>query len=117
MGPLGFPELILIFIVALIVFGPKRLPEIGRTIGKALGEFKKASDELKNTIEREVRAEELKELTTLPKFTSLDNVSRSEPAVQTVTVEATPAPVEATPVAVEATPVAANAPADPTPAG
>ena len=113
MGPLGFPELILIFVVALIVFGPKRLPEIGRTIGKALGEFKKASDELKNTIEREVRAEELKELTTLPKFTPLDNVSRSEPApAQTVTVEATPVPV-----AVDATPVAANAPSDPTPAG
>jgi Tat protein translocase TatB subunit len=112
MGPLGFPELILIFIVALIVFGPKRLPEIGRTIGKALGEFKKASDELKNTIEREVRAEELKELTTFPKFTPLDNVSRSEPAAQTVTVEATPVPAaNATPVA------AANAPADPTPAG
>jgi len=108
MGPLGFPELILIFIVALIVFGPKRLPEIGRTIGKALGEFKKASDELKNTIEREVRAEELKELTTLPKFTSLETVSRSEPApVQTVTVEATPVAVEAAP----------NAPSDPTPAG
>ena len=104
MGPLGFPELILIFIVALIVFGPKRLPEIGRTIGKALGEFKKASDELKNTIEREVRAEELKELTTLPKFTPLDHISRSEPAAVTVTVEATPV-------------AAANAPSDPTPAG
>src|SRR5947207_178472 len=104
MGPLGFPELILIFIVALIVFGPKRLPEIGRTIGKALSEFKKASDELKSTIEREVHAEELKELTTLPKFTPLDNVARSEPASQTpaaqvVTVEATAVP-------------AANAPAD-----
>jgi len=110
MGPLGFPELILIFVVALIVFGPKRLPEIGRTIGKALGEFKKASDELKNTIEREVRAEELKELTTLPKFTTLDNVSRSEPAAA-VTVEATPVPVEAAPIP------SANAPSDPTPAG
>jgi Tat protein translocase TatB subunit len=101
MGPLGFPELILIFIVALIVFGPKRLPEIGKMVGKALGEFKKASDELKNTIEREVHAEELKELTTLPKFTPLENVARSEPAAQTVTVEATPVP-------------ATNAPADPT---
>jgi len=104
MGPLGFPELILIFIVALIVFGPKRLPEIGKTIGKALGEFKKASDDLKNTIEREVRADELKELTTLPKFTPMENVSRSEPAAQTVTVEAKPVP-------------AANAPVDPTSAG
>ena len=61
-GSLGFPELILIFIVALIVFGPKRLPEIGRTLGKALGEFKKATDDLKNTIEREVQVEELKQL-------------------------------------------------------
>ena len=56
-GSLGLPELMLIFIVALIVFGPKRLPEIGRTLGKALGEFKKATDDLKTTIEREVRVE------------------------------------------------------------
>ncbi len=103
MGPLGFPELLLIFIVALIVFGPKRLPEIGKSLGKALGEFKKASDELKNTIEREVRAEELKQLTTLPSVTPLEHVSRTEPApAQTVTVESKPAP---------------NAPADPTAAG
>ena len=59
-GSLGFPELILIFFVALLVFGPKKLPEIGRTLGKALGEFKKATDELKNTIEREVHVEEQK---------------------------------------------------------
>ena len=52
-GSLGVPELILIFAVALIVFGPRRLPEIGRTLGKALGECKRATDELKNTIERE----------------------------------------------------------------
>ncbi|HEY4641787.1 MAG TPA: Sec-independent protein translocase protein TatB [Thermoanaerobaculia bacterium] len=103
MGPLGFPELILIFIVALIVFGPKRLPEIGRMIGKAMGEFKKASDELKNTIEREVRADELKELTTLPKFTPFDNVARSEPAAQTVTVEATPVAVTSETPAAEPT--------------
>lgn len=109
MGPLGFPELVLIFIVALIVFGPKRLPEIGRTLGKALGEFKKASDELKNTIEREVRAEELKELTTLPKFTPVDVVSRSEPAAPAVTVESTPVVI--------AEHAAPNAPSDPTPAG
>jgi Tat protein translocase TatB subunit len=114
MGPLGFPELVLIFIVTLIVFGPKRLPEIGRTLGKALGEFKKASDELKNTIEREVHAEELKELTRLPKFTPVDVVSRSEPA--TPAVEPTPVTVEATPVAV-AEHAAPSAPSDPTPAG
>ncbi len=78
-GSLGIPELILIFIVALIVFGPKRLPEIGKTLGKAMGEFKKATDDFKNTIEREVQVEELKQLasTTVPVH---EAVSRSEPA-------------------------------------
>ena len=89
-GSLGIPELILIFFVALIVFGPKKLPEIGRTIGKALGEFKKATDDFKNTIEREVHLDELKQLTpVIPPLT--DTVSRSEPVVQAaaepVTVE------------------------------
>ena len=62
MGSLGLPELILIFMVALLVFGPRKLPEIGRTIGKALGEFKKATDDLKNTIEREVQVEEQRQI-------------------------------------------------------
>lgn len=53
-GSIGMPELILIFVVALLVFGPKKLPEIGKSLGKGLAEFKKASDELKKTIEREI---------------------------------------------------------------
>jgi len=53
-GSIGMPELILIFVVALLVFGPKKLPEIGRSIGRGLAEFKKASDELKKTIEQEI---------------------------------------------------------------
>jgi TatA/E family protein of Tat protein translocase len=57
-GSLGFPELLMIFFVALIVFGPRRLPEIGRSIGKALGEFKKATNDMKLTLEEEVRMEE-----------------------------------------------------------
>ena len=82
-GPLGLPELILIFVVALVIFGPRRLPEIGRTIGKALGEFKKATDDFKSTIEREVRLEELKQIppTIHAAMTPvIPNVSRSEPA-------------------------------------
>lgn len=59
-GSIGFPELILIFGIALIVFGPKRLPDIGRTIGKALGEFKRATNDLKSTLEEEVRLDEQK---------------------------------------------------------
>jgi len=53
-GSIGMPELILIFIVALLVFGPKKLPEIGKSIGKGLAEFKRASDDLKRTIETEM---------------------------------------------------------------
>ena len=53
-GSIGMPELILIFIVALLVFGPKKLPEIGKSLGKGLAEFKRASDELKKTIETEI---------------------------------------------------------------
>lgn len=76
---LGIPELILIFVVALIVFGPKRLPEIGRTLGKAMSEFKKATDELKNTVEREVRLDELRQIAPTA-VTPVETVARSEPA-------------------------------------
>jgi len=65
LGPLGFPELLLIFAVALLVFGPRRMPEIGRSLGKALGEFKKSTNELKLTLEEEVRVDELKRLATV----------------------------------------------------
>jgi len=78
-GSLGIPEMIVIFIVALIVFGPKRLPEIGRTLGKALGEFKKATDDFKSTIEREVRVEEIKQMSAI-QAPVIDTVSRTEPA-------------------------------------
>jgi TatA/E family protein of Tat protein translocase len=77
-GPLGVPELILIFAVALIVFGPRRLPEIGRTLGKALNEFKRATDDLKNTIEREVAVEELRQIGP-SMITPAQSISRSEP--------------------------------------
>lgn len=59
-GSLGFPELMLIFLVALVVFGPRKLPDIGRSIGKALGEFKRATHDLKSTLEEEVRIEDQK---------------------------------------------------------
>jgi sec-independent protein translocase protein TatA len=55
MGPLGTPEMIFIFLLALLLFGPKKLPEIGRTVGKAITEFRRASNELKATFDREMK--------------------------------------------------------------
>src|SRR4030088_1298736 len=54
MGPVGVQEMIVIFILALVLFGPKKLPELGRTIGKAITEFRRASNDLKATFEREM---------------------------------------------------------------
>jgi TatA/E family protein of Tat protein translocase len=51
---LGFPEMMFIFLLALIIFGPKKLPEIGRQIGRALNEFKRASNEFRSQIESEI---------------------------------------------------------------
>ncbi len=55
MGPLGAPELVFIFILALMLFGPKKLPELGRTIGKAMTEFRRAKAELQSTFDREMQ--------------------------------------------------------------
>jgi sec-independent protein translocase protein TatA len=52
---LGVPELIVIFVIALIVFGPKKLPDLGKALGRGIAEFKRASQEVKDTIETEVR--------------------------------------------------------------
>ena len=62
LGSIGPSELILIFVIALLVFGPKKLPEIGRSVGKALREFKKTSEEIKGRIEEEIEASEIKDI-------------------------------------------------------
>lgn len=54
MGPLGFPETVFIFVLALLLFGPKKLPELGKNFGKALTEFRRASNDLKSTFDREM---------------------------------------------------------------
>jgi TatA/E family protein of Tat protein translocase len=68
MGPVGWQEMVIIFVVALVLFGPKKLPELGRTLGKAITEFRRASSELKATFDREMQSlerenESLKEVT------------------------------------------------------
>jgi TatA/E family protein of Tat protein translocase len=105
-GSLGVPELLLIFVVILIVFGPRRIPEIGRTLGKALGEFRKATDDLKNSIEREVRLEELKKIAPAV-VTPFESISRTEPVA--------PPPPPAAPPAPPVDPL--DVPADPRPVG
>jgi sec-independent protein translocase protein TatA len=57
-GSLGMPELIVIFVIALVVFGPRKLPELGRSLGRGIAEFKKATSELQNTLEQEINADE-----------------------------------------------------------
>ena len=102
-GSLGVPELLLIFAVILIIFGPRRIPEIGRTLGKALGEFRKATDDLKSTIEREVRIEELKKIT--PQIvTPFESIARSEPLTPSVTPSEPVAPTDAPAPADDSTP-------------
>jgi len=58
-GSIGMPELLIILTLALIIFGPRKLPELGRSLGKSLGEFKRASNELRNTLDEEIRIDTL----------------------------------------------------------
>jgi sec-independent protein translocase protein TatA len=74
-GSIGMPELIIIFVIALIIFGPRKLPELGKSLGKSLAEFKKASNELRNTLEEELRIEEQK----------TETVKQTPPAAGTAT--------------------------------
>ena len=55
MGQLGFSEMLMIFVIALLVFGPKKLPELGKSLGKGIREFKKATEELKSNWEDQVK--------------------------------------------------------------
>jgi TatA/E family protein of Tat protein translocase len=82
MGSLGMPELVIIFFIALIIFGPRKLPELGRSLGRSLSEFKRASNELKNTLEEEIRIEEQREATKTASSPAAATVPRgAEPIV------------------------------------
>ncbi len=59
-GSIGGGEIAIILLVALLLFGPRRIPEIGRTVGKALSEFRKATNEFRTSLEREVDMERVR---------------------------------------------------------
>jgi TatA/E family protein of Tat protein translocase len=80
-GPIGMPELIIILVIALIIFGPRKLPELGKSLGRSINEFKKASNELRSTLEDEIRVEEQR-----------DRASTATPATPPA---ATPPPADA----------------------
>jgi TatA/E family protein of Tat protein translocase len=94
LGSIGMPELMIIFVVALIIFGPRKLPELGRSLGKSLGEFKRASNELRSTLEDEIRLEEQREARATAK-------AREEAAAK---VAAGPTPVDSAAAANAAAP-------------
>ena len=91
MGPLGMQEMIGLFVIALLLFGPKKLPELGRTLGKALTEFRRAKNELKatfethmNELEKETRIEPAKEFTPSSYSYPYDDFGRYEEPVPQV---------------------------------
>jgi TatA/E family protein of Tat protein translocase len=81
-GSLGMPELIVIFVIALVVFGPRKLPELGRSLGRGIAEFKKATNELQNTLEQEINADEQR--TRAANATPPDGVTHTADAVAPV---------------------------------
>src|SRR5262245_23729583 len=93
MGSLGMQEIIVIFVLALIIFGPRQLPELGKSLGRGMAEFKKASNELKQTWEDEVRLEkEKQDMAEILKDTSdwkrsLEEEVRLESESQSTTVD------------------------------
>ena len=80
MGPIGMPEMLVIAVIALIIFGPRKLPELGKSLGKSIAEFKRASNELKNTLEDEIRTEELNEARKSAQIPPAASVPPSTPA-------------------------------------
>ena len=90
-GSIGMPELIIIFVIALIIFGPRKLPELGRSLGKSIGEFKRASNDLRSTLEEEIKVEDSR-----PPQTSGTESAASAPVSEPASTAATTPPASAT---------------------
>jgi sec-independent protein translocase protein TatA len=108
MGPVGMQEMVVILLVALVLFGPKKLPELGKTIGKAITEFRRAQSELKATFESHMRelekeGDSIKEVTRsytneiYNSYTAYDSPSFSDsityPGAEPHSIEANPSTV------------------------
>ena len=93
-GSIGMPEMIIILVIALIVFGPRKLPELGKSLGRSINEFKKASNELRNTLEEEIRVEETKEQRAKIEADQKSAVAGAEGHTTTPSPVATPPHVE-----------------------
>lgn len=105
-GSIGGPEVILLFIAALLLFGPRRLPEIGRTLGKTIADFRRATNEFRMNLEREVRMDQLKDA-----IRPIENAPRPETLARGILQEVT-SPVAPTSSAEPESPVpAADTPA------
>jgi TatA/E family protein of Tat protein translocase len=97
-GSLGFTEIAFVLVLALLLFGPKRLPEIGRTIGKGLSEFRRASNDLTRTLEREVALDDIEQRasgTLTPLRPGMVDPNAPRPAAAAVEAAPVPAPAPA----------------------
>jgi sec-independent protein translocase protein TatA len=83
MGSIGFPELLVIFVIALIVFGPRRLPEIGKALGQGINEFKRASKDLQNRLEQEIEEDRQASTTATPEAATPANPPQAPPPAET----------------------------------
>ena len=100
MGQLGFQELLVIFIIALLVFGPKKLPELGKSLGKGLREFKRATNELKATWDDNLKDAENEISSTAKDFRDIQkdvNTTMNEAAEPDLAAPASPVPPEPDP--------------------
>jgi sec-independent protein translocase protein TatA len=110
-GNIGMQELLIIFVIALIIFGPRRLPDLGRSLGRSIAEFKRASNELRSTLEDEIRVDEQRQTraaaapspapTPAPAIPSVAASIAAAPVIAPVATVPVAEPVVAAPVATE----------------